>query len=447
MQDIKNITENNQHGLKGLIPWRRKPAKNAFKRIAPEPPKRRRRLKVLLPLIACLLAAYPLFHLLLSAKNAISGVSRTAKQSVRLDSELDFGSSFRLAYEALPSASLDGNRFQSRRPDGTTVVYAINAELQDRVRQVMQDNKVPYGVFVALEPKTGKILAMASHSSVDAGWEGNAPFNLYPMASLFKIITATTALELHKVTPESVMPFRGRLTSENPRYWQIGKHGNQEMDLTSAMGKSVNPLFGRLAGEVVGKEHIVAGMERFGFNQLLFPGAPAPFCTGVTPADDNELMLMGAGLCRDVKVSPLYVAMMMGAIANKGLMFQPQLAGEIIGNSGKVLFKGLPNPVRRLTTEEATVQLSKMMSKTVSEGTSRKVFRDRRGRQKLASVDIAAKTGSINGTDPPGHYSWFAAYAPINDPQIALAALVVNGQKWRIKASLLGEQALEAFFR
>jgi cell division protein FtsI/penicillin-binding protein 2 len=366
---------------------------------------------------------------------------------VQLDSELDFGSSFRLAYEALPSASLDGNRFQSRRPDGTTVVYAINAELQDRVRQVMQDNKVPYGVFVALEPKTGKILAMASHSSVDAGWEGNAPFNLYPMASLFKIITATTALELHKVTPESVMPFRGRLTSENPRYWQIGKHGNQEMDLTSAMGKSVNPLFGRLAGEVVGKEHIVAGMERFGFNQLLFPGAPAPFCTGVTPADDNELMLMGAGLCRDVKVSPLYVAMMMGAIANKGLMFQPQLAGEIIGNSGKVLFKGLPNPVRRLTTEETTVQLSKMMSKTVSEGTSRKVFRDRRGRQKLASVDIAAKTGSINGTDPPGHYSWFAAYAPINDPQIALAALVVNGQKWRIKASLLGEQALEAFFR
>lgn len=446
MQDIKNITENSQRGLKGVF-RRRKPAVNSFKRIAPEPPTRRRRLKLLLPVIACLLAAYPLFHLLVSAKNAISSVGRTSHKPVRPESELDFAGSFRLAYESLPSASLDGNRYQSRRPDGTTVVYAINAELQDRVRQVMQDYRVPYGVFVALEPKTGRILAMASHSSVDAGWEGNAPFNLYPMASLFKIITATQALELHKVTPETVMPFRGRLTSENPRYWQIGRRGNQEMDLTSAMGKSVNPLFGRLAGEVVGKERIVAGMERFGFNQLLFPGAPMPFCTAVSPADENELMLMGAGLCRDVKVSPLYVAMMMGAIANKGVMFQPQLAGEIIGSSGKVMFRGLPNPVRRLTTEETTVQLSKMMSTTVSEGTSRKVFRDRRGRQKLASVDIAAKTGSINGTDPPGHYSWFAAYAPISDPQIALAALVVNGEKWRIKASLLGEQALEAFFR
>jgi cell division protein FtsI/penicillin-binding protein 2 len=87
------------------------------------------------------------------------------------------------------------------------------------------------------------------------------------------------------------------------------------------------------------------------------------------------------------------------------------------------------------------------MSTTVSNGTSRKVFRDRRGRPKLAAVDIAAKTGSISGTDPPGYYSWFAAYAPINDPQVALTALVINGEKWRIKASLLGEQALEAFFR
>ena len=65
----------------------------------------------------------------------------------------------------------------------------------------------------------------------------------------------------------------------------------------------------------------------------------------------------------------------------------------------------------------------------------------------FAGVDIAAKTGSIDGKDPSGQYSWFAAYAPMEDPQIALIALVVNQGKWNVKAANVGEKALEAFFR
>jgi cell division protein FtsI/penicillin-binding protein 2 len=88
-----------------------------------------------------------------------------------------------------------------------------------------------------------------------------------------------------------------------------------------------------------------------------------------------------------------------------------------------------------------------MMSTTVNSGTSRKAFHDRRGRPRLADIAIAAKTGSINGNDPVGYYSWFAAYAPADDPQIALIALVINQPKWKIKASYVGEQALESYFR
>jgi cell division protein FtsI/penicillin-binding protein 2 len=65
----------------------------------------------------------------------------------------------------------------------------------------------------------------------------------------------------------------------------------------------------------------------------------------------------------------------------------------------------------------------------------------------LGSISIAAKTGSIDGKDPEGHYSWFAAYAPIENPQIALVALVVNQGKWKIKATHVGEKALETFFK
>ena len=448
MQDIKNIITKRQRGIRGTSQLRRNSSRNSYKRIAPESPKQRRRLRLLLPLLACLLAAYPLFHLLVSAKNAVSGVIRGTAQKSLPVGELDFGHSFQLALESLPAARFDGNRFLAQRADGITVVYAINHVLQERVQQVMADYRLPYGVFVAVEPKTGRILALAAHSSTNPAWEVHAPYNIYPMASLFKIVTAASALEQRKVTPATVLPFRGRLSSENARHWEVGnRRRNQEMDLTTAMGKSVNPVFGRLASDIVGKDGIIAGMDRFGFNQALFPGTPILPSSGVTPQDTTELRLLGAGLNREVKVSPLYAAMMMAAIANKGIMLQPLLASEIRGSEGKLLYSDQTHQVRRLVTPETADQLAKMMSSTVSRGTSRKVFRDRRGRAKLAAVDIAAKTGSISGTDPPGHYSWFAAYAPINDPQIALAALVVNNEKWRIKASLLGEQALEAFFR
>ncbi|HEU0265122.1 MAG TPA: penicillin-binding transpeptidase domain-containing protein, partial [Geobacterales bacterium] len=74
-------------------------------------------------------------------------------------------------------------------------------------------------------------------------------------------------------------------------------------------------------------------------------------------------------------------------------------------------------------------------------------FHDRRGRPFLSSLAISAKTGSISGSDPTGNYSWFAAYAPMDHPKVAMVALVINNETWRIKASNVGEQAMAGFFR
>ena len=312
----------------------------------------------------------------------------------------------------------------------------------------MRDKQVPYGVFVAMEPKSGRILAMVAHSSIDPSWERNSYYNLYPMASLFKIVTAAAALEQKKVSPETVFAFRGRLASENPRYWYVkpGNH-NLEMPLDMAMGKSVNPVFGRLASDVVGRDSMLSFAERFGFNQTLLPGTCLKASSSIFPQSDSELKLMGAGLCREVKISPLHAAAIMSAIANNGVMMFPALAKEIRNAKGEPVYIQQGEPLRSLVKPETAAQLEKMLSKTVKNGTSRRFFHDRRGRALLSSLDIAAKTGSINGTDPEGHYSWFAAFAPMDDPQIALAALVINQNKWKIKAANVGEQALEAFFR
>ena len=450
MQDLKHISKKKRLIRHNVLKQQEQPSSNAHPELI-ESRADRKRLRLILPVLAVLLAAYPVFNLLVSARNALSSVKRDAapkEKPVESYKQLDNWQSFRLAADLLPASRFQAERLLAPLPDGGTVVYAINDTLQQRVTRFLEEYKVPYGAFVAIEPKTGRVLALAGHSAVDPAWEKSAFYNLYPMASLFKIITASAALEQKKVLPETVFAFNGKLTSENPKYWSVRPHRkNQEMPLSVAMGKSVNPVFGRLASDVVGKDSLLSYTERFGFNQSLFPGTQVSPSRAAIPQNEDQLKLMGAGLGREVKISPLHAAAVMAAIANGGIMMAPSLVEEVKNNRGETVFARKPQQLKRLVTPETAGQLARMLSTTVSSGTSRKAFHDRRGRPMLASVHIAAKTGSIDGKEPAGHYSWFAAYAPIEDPQIALVALVINQNTWRIKATHVGEKALEAFFK
>jgi cell division protein FtsI/penicillin-binding protein 2 len=356
-------------------------------------------------------------------------------------------SHFEIAGNLLGNAEIAGDQLSALTSDGVRFNYTVLGKLQKRVHGFMAQHKVPYGIFVAIEPASGNILGMTSYSSIDPAWTRDSFYGLYPMASLFKIITASAALESRKISPETVVEFRGRSYSENPRYWYTSPKGkNNRMDVTHAMSKSINPVYGRMASDIAGKTSIMASVDRFGFNQNIFPGIPVKTSQAAEPDSDHGLMLMGAGLDHEVKISPLHAAVIMSAIANNGKMMEPALTRSIVSKKGVEKNTFEPRELRQLVTPETAASLKLMLSSTVLTGTSRKAFHDRRGRP-LVDVPIAAKTGSINGTDPKGHYSWFAAFAPINNPRIALVALVINPDKWKIKASQVGEQALEEFFR
>ncbi|UFS71608.1 penicillin-binding protein [Geomonas sp. RF6] len=445
MQDFKNI-----HKKKRRRHGRRKgeEARNAFKAVLETPPPRKNRLKIVLPVLALALASYPLFGLLNSARTAKTTTApHTTSSPAAVLTKADNWSSFKLAAEVFPSAKQEANEFAAPLPQGGKIVYAINERLQSRVAKVMQDFKVPYAALVAIEPKTGKILAVVSHSTAQPAWEKDACYRLYPMASLFKIVTASAALEDKKVTADTPFAFNGRLTSESPKHWRSTGRRSPQMPLAQAMGKSVNPVFGRLAGDIVGRDALISCAQKYGFNQEIYPGCPVIPSTAPPPDSLDQLMLTGAGLNHDVKVSPLHAASLMAAVANGGVMMAPSLAQQVVDAKGGTLFKQQPFELRRVVTPQTASELARMLSTTTVTGTSRKAFHDRRGRPMLASLKVAAKTGSIDGTDPAGHYSWFTAYAPMEDPQIAIAALVINEAKWKIKAPFLGEQALEAFFK
>jgi cell division protein FtsI/penicillin-binding protein 2 len=178
---------------------------------------------------------------------------------------------------------------------------------------------------------------------------------------------------------------------------------------------------------------------------VLLPGTSVKESKAAEPQSNHGLMLMGAGLDHEVKISPLHAAVMIAAIANGGKMMAPGLTDRITDEkgAGKELFT--PHEIRTLISPETATALTRMLSSTVTSGTSRRAFHDRRGRPRL-NMEIAAKTGSINGSDPRGHYSWFAAFAPAHNPRIALVSLVINQDRWKIKSAQVGEQALEEFF-
>ncbi|WP_129127274.1 penicillin-binding transpeptidase domain-containing protein [Geomonas oryzae] len=443
MQDFKDIDK--EKSKRRFLRAKEQDGRNTFRQIKETKPQKKR-LKYILPAIALLLAGYPIISLFGSPR-AKSAPTAAKPAAVSL-SKLDQGSAFKLAAGAYSSARVQNGKLSAPLPQGGEVIYSIDAEVQQKVAKLFADYKVPYGLFVAMDPKTGRILAAVSHSASRPGWEKDANYHLYPMASLFKIVTATAALEEKKVGPQTPFAFNGKLTSESPKYWRVKPgRGNQTMPLSLAMGKSVNPVYGRLAGEVVGRDPLLLYAGRYGFNQPMFPSSPIAASTAPAPGTIDELMRMGAGLNREVKISPFHAAAIMASVANGGVMMAPSLASEIRDAKGSVVFTQKPQPLRTVMTPQTAQSLAQMLATTVESGTSRRAFHDRRGRRMLASVRIAAKTGSIDGTDPAGHYSWFAAYAPMEDPQIALAALVINENKWRIKATTVGEQALEAFFR
>lgn len=444
MKDFKDLSQNRRRVTANV---RRKVEPSVSRLASSSSGPSRPRFRLLLPVLALLLIGYPLVSLFLPTRQASSSVSRNSAGTSSYK-RIDCAQALGLGFDSLSASRKENGEVRANLPGGAVGVFALNEELQDSVREMLVEYDVPYGVFVAIEPKTGRVLAMVSHSSQDPSWPSRSYYQLYPMASLFKIITASAALEHQQVSADTPFQFRGGLTSENPRYWEIGPpRRNAEMTLAQAMGKSVNPVFGRLASDVVGTEAIMGMSSRFGFNAPLFPGAPLTASRAQSPVDRQELMLMGAGLGREVKVSPFHAAAIMAGIANSGVMMAPSLLTEILGDDGKVLYRQTPTAVRQMVTSQTADELDRMLVTTVNSGTSRRVFHDRRGRLKLADIEIAAKTGSIDGDSPAGHYSWFAAYAPVDDPKIALVALVINQDRWRIKGTHVGERALEAFFR
>lgn len=326
-------------------------------------------------------------------------------------------------------------------PDGNTAILSLDEGLQTAMEGVFSRYEVPYAGLVAIEPSTGRVLAYVSHSSAEPGATDLARDAGPPAASVFKIITGAALLEAG-VSPDERVCYHGGSGGISLTHLEDDARDTSCATLSEAMGRSVNPVFARLADRHLNAEVLGRYASAFGFGESLPFDAPTRVSAFDVPDDRLERARMAAGFWHS-HMSPLHGALIAATLANLGRMPRASMVDQVIDGHGRVVYDHEPEVFRSVVGRRTAELLTDMMQRTVEEGTSRRAFHDDRGRPFLPGIEVAGKTGTLSSERPYRGYTWWVGFAPADAPTIALATVVINRPEWRIKASDAARFALE----
>ncbi|MFN8192223.1 MAG: penicillin-binding protein 2 [Nocardioidaceae bacterium] len=299
------------------------------------------------------------------------------------------------------------------------------------------------GAVVAIEPNTGKILAMvslptynpnrlATHDLKAAGTTydellkapgqpllNRAIQTRLPPGSTFKLVTASAALEdgLYD-NAESLVP--GGPSYQLPQSSATIDNGGRDcgsgkITMTQAIANSCNTSFLAIANEL-GHDKLEAQAEAFGFNSDYLTDL-RPQAESVYPkaADAPQTALTGIGQF-DVAATPLQMAMVAAGIANQGVVMKPYLVDQVLSPDLDVLDHTDPSEFSKAVSSSTASEVTKMMVTTVESGTASPAA--------IPGVEVAGKTGTAENCDDCKNYAWFVSFAPANDPKVAVAVMI-----------------------
>ncbi len=249
----------------------------------------------------------------------------------------------------------------------------------------------------------------------------------YPMASLAKIMTSAAALA-SGMDPFQSVTFRGQAHTLYKS--QINPNsGGTEVSLAKAFALSINPVFGKLGAKTLGREAILRWADSLGFNAPKGLGNGVPAGRMNAPEDTFNLAEVSSGFVRTTFLSPVHAAMIVRKFAHDGALRPPAWDPPTIDST----CEETEIPEKRPYTG-----LGELFRLTVDSGTARGGFRTAWPVESREGFEIGGKTGSLDGTDPVGHYEWFAGYARIEgepDSGIAIAVMTVNAGREVLNAS------------
>ncbi|MEZ4528278.1 MAG: penicillin-binding transpeptidase domain-containing protein [Desulfobacterales bacterium] len=330
------------------------------------------------------------------------------------------------------------------------VETTIDIPLQNFVLENMDRGNSRYIGIVAMDPRTGRILAMAGHDSANPH-KNPCTDALFPAASVFKIVIAAAAVEECGFSPDSTISFRGAKHTLYKSQLPLQSAGNL-ISLRDSFAQSVNPVFGKLGVHFLGKTAIESYANAFGFNRPISFEIPVEIST-VSLAEDDPYQWaeIASGFNRSTAISPLHGAMMVsGIVSNADRLVEPTIVEQISNATGRVLYRGRPKNFNRFISPAASDTVKKMMEETIRTGTCRKTFRGYDRDPILSRLNIGGKTGTINSRNHPGRrYDWFVGFAEEKEgqEQIVLSAVVTHEKLVSIKAKEYARMAMAEYFR
>ncbi|HYY63202.1 MAG TPA: penicillin-binding protein 2 [Gaiellaceae bacterium] len=334
---------------------------------------------------------------------------------------------------------------------GNDLVLSVRPSVQ---RLAMQQLAGKCGAAVVMNPKTGKVYALASQPTYDPNLvekhfnlikAPNAPCHpaapllnratngLFTPGSTFKVLTATAALDSHKFTPESRF--------EDPGY--CVEYGKQVSNAASPDGPveafgsvsfaqglqhSINSVFCNI-GKAIGAGLILDYTKRFGFykdppietpsdeklpsglynnGRLFFPSHPS------TQVDPGRLAFGQERL----GVTPLQMAMVASTVADGGVLMEPQVLNRVVDSRGHTVVRIKPQKMRRVMSSQTASEINSMMVAAVNDGTG--------GAAQIPGISVAGKTGTAETGNSGINTTWFICFAPADDPQVAVAVTLEN---------------------
>ncbi len=331
------------------------------------------------------------------------------------------------------------------------VSYTLDPELQSEAQTLLKRYKPDYAAIFMYDVQTGEVLAMSSWQKSNPKAENLNLKATFPAASIFKIVTASAAVDQMGINPDRKIAFNGgnyTLYKRNVLSEKINKW-TRFVTLKEAFARSLNTAFGRLTLENLSPKALADYSERFLFNKDIITDFKFQQSTAVIPEDNAFALTQAAsGFTRDNTLSPVHGAMIASTIVNKGNMVTPYIVREVTNEKGEVVYK--PNIIKpiQVMTPESAEKIEQMMEQTVLAGTSRKAFRKLIKDKKFKEVEMGGKTGHLTGTNPKGRTDWFVGYAKDSDGNtVALAAITVNIKKWTVKSSSLAEMMFRKHFK
>ena len=326
-------------------------------------------------------------------------------QTVQEEKSLADKQAVRSLLKGMSFLNLDKQRLTVAAERETWLVdTSLDMELQKYLLEIMDTRYARQIGMVAMDPESGKVLAMVGHDKED-GTNNPCIDARFPAASVFKVVTAAGAIEKCGMGKDSPLVYNGRkYTLYKSQLKDKDNKYTRHVSLEKSFAESINPVFGKLGAHKLKKESLESYGRAFGFNRNVefeLPLEPSNLVVSDTPYNWAEI---ASGFNRVTTISPMHGALIVSTVLNGGMIPEPSIVEKITGENGKTLYQYRAAVVQEAVGKKTSAILEELMKATVASGTSRKIFRGCSRDRVLSRLSIGGKNGFHRRPEPRGSH-------------------------------------------